>query len=88
MLCTANVALGKHNSFDQLSDAAVSRIVSLYVLSYLGDKAVKEAASTLVDIHKHYRSIEDENPGAYALLERKKVGKMREVKESKVFSAD
>ncbi|HQV04423.1 MULTISPECIES: hypothetical protein [unclassified Novosphingobium] len=62
--------------------------MSLYILSYLGDNAVKEAASTLMDIHQHYRSLEVENAGVYGLLERKKAKRIREASESEVFSAD
>lgn len=77
-----------HSKFEDLSEAAIARVVSLYVLSYLGDNAVKEAASTLADIHHHYRSIEDENPGAYAMLAKKKAKRIRHARESEAFSAD
>ena len=87
--CTANVHLGSHEKPDDLSETAMARIISFLVISYMGNDAVKEAASSLIDMQQHYRAIEKASSvKSQALPQRLKVGHVHEPREAKAFEVE
>jgi hypothetical protein len=88
VFCTASVQLGSHKRPEDLSESALSRIISFIVLTYMGDKAVKEAATTLLDIHQHYKAVEAASAGRKMLPGPKIVAAVRAPTEGKVFEVD
>lgn len=86
---TTNVELGRHEGFADLSESAVSRIVSFLVLNYLGDEAVKEAAGSLLEIHQHYQAIDRAQfPEPKKLPTLTAGAVIRDPRKSKVLEAD
>lgn len=86
--CTTDVVFGSHKGADDLSESALSRIISYIVLSYMGDQAVKEAATTLVEIQQHYREVEAAAKAPKKLPLRSVVANVKDPKRAKVFEVD
>ena len=88
VLCTTDVVFGAHRNAEDLSETALSRIISYIVLSCMGNEAVKEAATTLVEIQQHYRQVEAAVPSLPKLPSPIAVKQIETPSEPKVFEVD